>query len=63
MEGVLICDDEQLNDTAIKDAHHIFHYTVPKEKFLNFVSRLYAFMDNYKSDSGFKVSLTQASKS
>lgn len=56
MEGVLICDDEQLNDTTIMDAHHIFHYTIPKEKYVSFVSRLSTMLHNYNSESKLKAS-------
>lgn len=57
MEGVLICDDEQLKGTGIKDAQHIVHYTVPKESFRAFVDRMSTMLDNYKNDAEFKVSL------
>lgn len=47
VEGVLICDDEQLKETAIKDAQHIIHYSVPVESFRAFVSRLSTMLDNF----------------
>lgn len=56
MEGVLICNDEQLRETAIKDAHHIIHYTVPNESFRAFVSRLATMLDNFKNGAESKVS-------
>lgn len=56
MEGVLICDDEQLKSTGIQDAQHIVHYTVPEESFRAFVSRMSTMLDNYKNGAEFKVS-------
>lgn len=47
LEGVLICNDEQLNETGIKDAHHIIHYTIP-EDFRTFLFRCSVFLDSYK---------------
>lgn len=50
-EGVLICNDEQLKGTGIKDAHHIVHYTIPKDDFRTFLFRFSAFLDSYESGS------------
>lgn len=55
VEGVLICDDEQLKETGIKDAQHILHYTIPKESFLVFTNRLSTMMDNFKDGTEVSV--------
>lgn len=56
MKGVLVCDDEQLRGTDIKDAQHVFHYTVPKEDFLKFLFRLSAMLTHNDYERNAEVS-------
>lgn len=47
LEGVLICADKYVIDTEIKDAQHVVHYSLPLQKFTDFMFRLSTMLDYY----------------
>lgn len=47
MEGVLICADSHIESTAIKNAQHIVHFSLPADNYVRFMMRFSTMIEYY----------------